>query len=437
MSNVDTSAERDMCDLSHFVYSTGAIGRLKTLSIQPVVAGDSYQLDLVGAFRLAPFRRGLSVDSCVDIFTFYVPHRHSYGAEFVDMLRDGIPKTGSPALLGTDATQIVVGTPLLERAAFLGTHTNTFVNALPKYIYQGYLRIWNNYFKIPFTGDQTASLASLSLATLRDGMAVSNLETIYTKPLNPATQTQQKYMDMSGNDGIDIIGLNQAYGKLHTQQERDHFMQRYRDVISSFGGTTHYDADQRPHLLMRTNFWASGYDTDGTTQETLGQFSGRVQQPFSHRVPRFYVPEHGAIFTLMCVRFPPISNYEMHPFAGKAALDYYDLACDPALLANSPAVPIPARHIFHNQTNAFDYLMPAGSPYRFHPSHVDFRYTKLKGFPFLGNNPANSESAAYVTPTLYDDCFQTTQLGHWNIQSKMNCTVMRHIPSARDSIMTN
>src|SRR5438552_5910209 len=74
---------------------------------------------------------------------------------------------------------------------------------------------------------------------------------------------------------------------------RSYFMQRYHDVISSFGGKTSYDADNRPLLVMRSNLWASGYDVDGTDQTSLGQFSGRVQQTYKHSVPRFFVPEHG------------------------------------------------------------------------------------------------------------------------------------------------
>src|SRR2546423_4337201 len=46
----------------------------------------------------------------------------------------------------------------------------------------------------------------------------------------------------------------------------------YHDVISSFGGKTSYDADNRPLLVMRSNLWASGYDVDGTDQTSLGQF---------------------------------------------------------------------------------------------------------------------------------------------------------------------
>src|SRR5256885_2039074 len=92
------------------------------------------------------------------------------------------------------------------------------------------------------------------------------------------------------------MGLQAAYANLHTDQERDYFMQRYHDVISSFGGKTSYDADNRPLLVMSSNLWASGYDVDGTDQTSLGQFSGRVQQTYKHSVPRFFVPEHGTMF---------------------------------------------------------------------------------------------------------------------------------------------
>src|SRR5690606_40274042 len=102
-----------------------------------------------------------------------------------------------------------------------------------------------------------------------------------------------------------------AYANLHTDQERDYFMQRYHDVISSFGGKTSYDADNRPLLVMRSNLWASGYDVDGTDQTSLGQFSGRVQQTYKHSVPRLLVAEHGTMFTLAVVRVPPTATKEL------------------------------------------------------------------------------------------------------------------------------
>src|SRR5260221_523588 len=106
----------------------------------------------------------------------------------------------------------------------------------------------------------------------------------------------------------DSMGLQAAYGNLHNDQERDCFMERYHDGISSFGGKTSYDADNPPLLVMRSNLWASGYDVDGTDQTSLGQSSGRVQQTYKHSVPRFFVPEHGTMFTLALVRFPATSS---------------------------------------------------------------------------------------------------------------------------------
>src|SRR5258707_451558 len=70
--------ERMPHDLSHLGFLAGQIGRLITISTTPVIAGDSFEMDAVGALRLSPLRRGLAIDSTVDIFTFYVPHRHVY-----------------------------------------------------------------------------------------------------------------------------------------------------------------------------------------------------------------------------------------------------------------------------------------------------------------------------------------------------------------------
>src|SRR5262245_11998942 len=78
----------------------------------------------------------------------------------------------------------------------------------------------------------------------------------------------------------------------------------------------------RPLLVMRSNLWASGYDVDGTDQTSLGQFSGRVQQTYKHSVPRFFVPEHGTMFTLALVRFPPTATKEIQYLNAKGALTY-------------------------------------------------------------------------------------------------------------------
>src|SRR5260370_10693094 len=72
------------------------------------------------------------------------------------------------------------------------------------------------------------------------------------------SETELSRQMTTSTTSIDIMGLQAAYANLHTDQERDYFMQRYHDVISSFGGKTSYDAYNRPLLVMRSNLWASG-----------------------------------------------------------------------------------------------------------------------------------------------------------------------------------
>src|SRR5712671_384166 len=96
MSNIQTGAERMPHDLSHLGFLAGQIGRLITSSTTPVIAGDSFEMDAVGALRLSPLRRGLAIDSTVDIFTFYVPHRHVYGEQWVKFMKDGVNPTPLP-----------------------------------------------------------------------------------------------------------------------------------------------------------------------------------------------------------------------------------------------------------------------------------------------------------------------------------------------------
>src|SRR4051812_49957064 len=69
MSNIQTGAERMPHDLSHLGFLAGQIGRLITISTTPVIAGDSFEMDAVGALRLSPLRRGLAIDRSEERFS--------------------------------------------------------------------------------------------------------------------------------------------------------------------------------------------------------------------------------------------------------------------------------------------------------------------------------------------------------------------------------
>src|SRR4051794_34460400 len=112
MSNIQTGPERMPHDLSHLGFLAGQIGRLITISTTPVIAGDSFEMDAGGALRVSQLRRGLDPDAFRDIFSFYVYHRHVYGEQWINFMKDGVKATPLPT---------VNPTRYIDHAAFLGT----------------------------------------------------------------------------------------------------------------------------------------------------------------------------------------------------------------------------------------------------------------------------------------------------------------------------
>src|SRR2546428_12064925 len=96
MSNMQTGAERMPHVLSHLGFLAGQIGRLITISPTPVIAGDFFEMDAVGALRISPLRRRLAMDSTAAIFTVYVPHRHAFAEQSIKFMRDGGHATPLP-----------------------------------------------------------------------------------------------------------------------------------------------------------------------------------------------------------------------------------------------------------------------------------------------------------------------------------------------------
>src|SRR5260370_42037543 len=104
MSNIQTGPERMPHDLSHLGFLAGRLGRLITISTTPVIAGHSFEMAAVGPLRLSPLRRGLAIDSTEDIFTFYVPHRHVYGEQWIKFMKHGVNAPPHPPVNTTGYT---------------------------------------------------------------------------------------------------------------------------------------------------------------------------------------------------------------------------------------------------------------------------------------------------------------------------------------------
>src|SRR5437016_13290669 len=101
MSNIQTGAERMPHDLSHLGFLAGQIGRLITISTTPVSAGDSVEMDAVGALRLSPSRRGLAIDSTEDIYTLYFTHRHVNSEQPITIKKESVKATPLPTVAPT------------------------------------------------------------------------------------------------------------------------------------------------------------------------------------------------------------------------------------------------------------------------------------------------------------------------------------------------
>src|SRR4051812_29684025 len=159
--------------LSRLVLLREPIVRLITISTTAAVAGGSFAVVAVPALRLSPLRRGAAIASTVDIFTFYAPHRHVYGEQWIKFMKDG----GNAAPLPTVNT-----TGYIAHAAFLGT-INPDTNKIPKHLFQGYLNIYNNYFKAPCMPDRTeANPNELNQDDARYGFRCCHLKNIWTAP---------------------------------------------------------------------------------------------------------------------------------------------------------------------------------------------------------------------------------------------------------------
>src|SRR5256885_1990477 len=99
---------------------------------------------------------------------------------------------------------------------------------------------------------------------------------------------------------------------------------------------------------MRSTLWASRTVVDVIDQTSLDQVSFRVQQTYKHSEHRFFVPDHGTIFTLSLFHFPATSTKEIQYLNAKGALTYTDIAGDPVLYGNLPPREISMKDVFRS-----------------------------------------------------------------------------------------
>lgn len=449
--------ERNKYNLSHLAHLAGQIGRLQTVSVLPVIAGDSLQLNLDGIIRLAPTRKEIVSECQVDIFAFYVPHRHVLGDnEWVQFVRTGPQEEGYNPFTG-----IPVASDYRD-PFYLGIkQCGATVN---RALVRGYNYIMARYFFVPSSNGNGEYFASVNTALTnldfyptnqtwasnmrKYGACIARLPHILNGAnlLNSANATGYVtdldssdwgvlINDTSPNVGLlDIRDLEQIKSRYKTVQEANWFATFYNDVLEKRYGTSgvNTDADKRPTFLGRATQFLSGSDVNGTDDATLGSYVGKTLDRVNFSMPRRFFPEHGNVWIMAALRYPLVHTKEQHPLLVNPSPDANLLLGDPELWqANPPVAFDPGNWMAGGSTYTpnVDYAaQPYGQEYRYQPNRVHPNFEIIPGYPFTQWDASTPQPWYYYFNDEYKNTFQTSQIGQWQAHLQVNCTKLSTIP---------
>ena len=447
---------RNLYNLSHLAHVAGQIGRIQTLSVIPMVAGESVQLNLDGIVRLAPTRKEIVSECQVDICAFYVPHRQVLGEDewkqFVYQgLNDETTWTGIPVNADSrQADYLCVPQPGAS---------------LPKTMVRGYNFIYQKYFAVQNTvanGDDEGTFDNLdyfpnttvstpetiALNIRRYGRVAARLPHILNgfndvdsqgaAGNEPELITDTDNYQVPAATVLDIRDLAAVQARYRSQAETAWFSQNYRDVMDTKWGTyIDENVDPRPEYLGRQTIMLSGQDINGTDDATLGSYIGKTLGRINFNLRRKAFMEHGNLWILMVLRYPLVHTREVHPFhitVNPSAKLYLG---DPTIFAAEKPVTFNPNDWLSGGASwvpTSDVVQPFGQEYRYHPNRVHSNFDVIPGYPFTTWDSSSLFPWLFYTNNEYNDTFQTSQIGQWQAHMQINCTKLSPIGGVGDSI---
>lgn len=438
---------RNRFSMPYYSMNVGQVGRLNCISLIPVAAGDSLELDMMGVLRMSPLRRQLALDPRIDICAFYRPHRHCYGDQWVNWLTEGMNENETFPTASSGANTPPWG--------FFGVDVGSSNQTFPLWIWDGFREIWNRYYRDPSDDGMYIGINSNSMTTNNLGTAFGTDGSIATahrraygpmcchveRPWNGGItqydsvngQTVEEDRRATTSSGfVDITHIAEATGRYRSRIAREWFAQtgRYTDLLEAgWSGHANTEADQRPELLMRATNYLGGYEViglDGTGDQNT---QGKSEQPVQFRLPRKFYPEHGAIWVMMLVRYDPIMERETNKKIFAAQPDYRYAACDHDILAAIDPEPANRSDMFEGGSGSRMHSPAIWWQYQHNFVHPQYR--NLNGYPFLSGSDV---SGVRIKEGVYDSVFFNTSLAQWNSQFKCNIEVDRNAPVANKSI---
>lgn len=453
---------RTKYDLTHLSHKAGKIGRLQTISVIPIEAGASIELSASGIARLAPTRKEIVSECQVDICWFFVPYRHVYGQTFINYLKAG-RNTLEPGLAGINVAAAYRQAPYL----CLNTFTTSSIN---RALVNGYNRIWGMYYAVPsYPGnndnagvntdyDWFPASASASDTNCRNyGRICARLPHILNGGNTVTTDTtgwEQQGMEIGtdpGDDnwietssgGFSILDLAEVQGRYETLLQGAWFTHEYdRLLAKKWGGSATRDADPlflKPEMVSRQTINLSGHDVDGTDDATLGTFQGKTMAGIKFGFPRKFFSEHGLLYGLALFRYPLVHNRETHYLLNQTQMLYDDWAADPKIIGNTAPINFnPAPWLAGGATYlpGEEVMQAAGQQYRYQNNTVHPNFLTIPGYPFSNWNGGTVKDWYYYQDNEYNETFQTTQIGHWQMSLRLDCNKYSPVPGVGSSIFT-
>lgn len=405
--------------LGNLTHAAGKIGSVTPLNVIPVVAGDSISMDSMIVLELRAYVRGIVLDAQVDTCTFFVPHRHIYGQDWIDFLREG--RDTSITFPERNTSHIPRFLPWMERQT-----------DLPAYMTDGYFRIWSRYFRPPNQGipEIMQIPATLPVEWREFGWPAAHLPSIWNGGVRTQPSDAQRELDVSGGV-VDMVDLTDKSNEYASQLDRDWMGNYYNDMLKVvWHGHSGTDADERPTLIWHNSQRTSGQNIYGTSATNLAANAGRSHAVINHSFPKRFFGEHGMLWTVQVVRFDPIHLREKHYLSASGKSTYAELACDPRFISGQKPVLHNVKDFFETAQNNDLFYQPYGQWYRYQPNWVSYNIEQLKSYPYMRNVPSNDTQAALIQMQDYDQIFSGGGQLHWEARSGFDVDVDRAIPPA-------
>lgn len=431
--------ERERIPLNFKVNQVLKVGHLQTLARIQVKAGDSIELRSSNIVRLGALRRNLTSDLQTDYHAFYIPHRHIYGDDWINMMKEGVDSA-------ITLPNVAVG----GGCFYLGQTMDALSGSFSLDTYAGYNQVWNRFYRYPrltplvpddyngtgapvgHNATNSPLIGDINMVTY--GFNCARIKNPWTTGIVGSLTAADREVPSAAV--VDLIDLERISDFYKTKVDREFKDVYYNDVMmNSFGSGVNTDADQRPTMIWKNTVELSGYDVDGTGDATLGQYAGKSIGSHNFGFPRKFIPEHGQILVVALVRFPTICTREKDPKT-QSNQDYLSVSADERVIKNLPPVDSVLSDWMLSPAGATAIgRIPAAQEWRHQHNNINYLYEQLQGYPFLTPAFFNTHvKAAYVGTTDYDTVFQSTQLGHITMQAQVMCNVFRNFPAASESL---